>query len=383
MSRLPRPLRLVIAILPLVAIGLLAAFRAAPSPESELAALVKAFLALDAPPSWEAIDQLPGIRWAPLPATSLTNCLPDGGCYARQGTSTIAGRSIAVVATGARTMVMNLYLRNSGAPFGEPAVVAALGQAGLSPVLARCPARPGSGSTNWYKFGGAKPGYLSIQAAAAGRPTEGFVVGHGAELPRLQPNQLALYSEQCAAGADRKVVSTARPHEMLAETVVSLLLPTGAAPLDWKSLTALSNGMSWDAAGPKKTDLSFRQDPNPLSQSGTVKLAGREFSLLASGTATQVKVIYFDEMGMHPRGEHMLGVVYQKGIAVQLLRCGPAYTESTNNWYNLTSNRTRPAVILQSIRYDGQQVQDAYVLRLDGLLPPRDPRDRNPGSAGC
>ena len=31
------------------------------------------------------LDALPGIRWAPLPPSSLQNCLPDAGCFARQG----------------------------------------------------------------------------------------------------------------------------------------------------------------------------------------------------------------------------------------------------------------------------------------------------------
>ena len=79
----------------------------------------------------------------------------------------------------------------------------------------------------------------------------------------------------------------------------------------------------------------------------------------------------------------MLGVVYEKGIAVRLVRCGPVYAQSTNNWYSLQSNRTRPAMIQQSISYDGNQVTDSYALRLDGTLPPRDSRDRDPGVAGC
>jgi hypothetical protein len=59
------------------------------------------------------------------------------------------------------------------------------------------------------------------------------------------------------------------------------------------------------------------------------------------------------------------------------------YTESTNNWYSLTSAKTRPAMIRQSIHYDGNQVGDTYELRLDGTLPTRDARDRNPGTNGC
>ena len=40
----------------------------------------------------------------------------------------------------------------------------------------------------------------------------------------------------------------------------------------------------------------------------------------------------------------MLGVVYEKGIVVRLVRCGP-YTESTNNWFGLTSAKKRPAMV--------------------------------------
>jgi hypothetical protein len=40
-------------------------------------------------------------------------------------------------------------------------------------------------------------------------------------------------------------------------------------------------------------------------------------------------------------------------------------------------------MIRQSIRYDGNQVQDSYAIRLDGTLPTRDPRDRDPGVNGC
>ena len=68
---------------------------------------------------------------------------------------------------------------------------------------------------------------------------------------------------------------------------------------------------------------------------------------------------------------------------VRLARCGPVYTESTNNWYAITSPKTQPAMLQQSIRYEGNQVQDAYAVRFDGTLPARDPRDREPGVGGC
>ncbi len=366
------------------AIGL-SAFHAGPTPESELAGIARAYLAMSLPADWDGLEKLPAIRWAPLPVAALQSCLPDGGCFTRTGTATVGGRSFTVMATGARTMVLNIFFRNTGAPIGEAPVVAALKQAGLGAELARCPIRGGAGSTSWYRLRGANlsPGFLSIQAGRPGRPNEGYVLSHGEELPALQPNQLALYSTQCAAGAAQAPVSTRKPHEILAQAVFTLLAPAGPALYDWKALVALPTEIAWDSAGPKRVDYNTLGDPNPVSLNGNVAWAGRKFSVRASGTATQVKAVFFDENGMHPRGEHMLGVVYEKGIAVQLVRCGPVYTESTNNWYSLNSTRTRAAMILQSIRYEGNNVQDSYALRLDGTLPGRDPRDRNPGVNGC
>jgi hypothetical protein len=368
------------------AVALLSAFQAGRKPEEEFVGVVKAYLGMGLPTDWDGLEKLPNFEWAPLPPTMLQNCLPDGGCFTRQGTATIGGRSMVVMATGARTMVLNIYFRNAAAPLGEAAVVAAVKQAGLTGDLARCPIQAGAGGTNWYRLTGAKlsPGFLSIQTVRGVKPSEGFVLSYGDELPSLQPKQLALYSEHCSAGAERKPVSTVKPHERLAEVITALLgQAAGPALYDWKALPGLPTDIVWDSAGSKKADLSFKNDPNPLMQSGYAAYFGRKFSLMASGTPTAVKNVYFDEQGMHPRGEHLLGVVYEKGIAVRLVRCGPVYTESTNNWYSLTSAKTRPAMVKQSIRYEGNQVQDSYELRLDGSLPARDPRDRDPGVNGC
>ena len=371
----------------LVSIPLLSAFQTGAKPEDELAGIAKAYLAMSLPSDWDGIEKLPSIKWAPLPPTSLKSCLSNGDCYARQGTATLGGKPYTVGASGARTMVFHLFFRSATAPLGEPVVLAAFKQAGLTADLVRCPIKSGAGGTNWYRLKGEKltSGHLSIQPAEGGRATEGFVLSQGDELPALQPNQLALYTDQCTPGAERKPVSTSKPHERLAEIVVALLAPTGGPALyDWKTLTGLPTEVTWNGTAPKKVDLTaLKNDPSPLSLTGSVTYAGRKFSAMASGTATEVKNIYLDEQGRHPRGEHMLGVVYEKGIAVKLVRCGPVYTESTNNWYSLGSAKTRPAMIRQSINYDGNQVADAYELRLDGSLPARDPRDRNPGSNGC
>ena len=68
------------------------------------------------------------MRWAPLPPTSLKNCLPNGDCFARQGRATAAGRNLTVAATGARTMVLNLLIENMSEPYDAKAILAALAQ---------------------------------------------------------------------------------------------------------------------------------------------------------------------------------------------------------------------------------------------------------------
>jgi hypothetical protein len=368
-------------------LGLVPLVQAAGGPEDDVAGTIKLALSKSFNTDWQGLEKLTKIKWAPLPPTALRNCLPDGGCFTRAGTANIGGRNLVVLATGARTIVSNLYFRNPGAPIGEAALVSALKQAGFSAELARCPVSSGIGGTNWYrlKSAGTNPGYVSIQSSCNGKPCEGFTLTQGADLPPLQPNQLRLYSEQCSLSAsNRKPVSTALPHEDLARAIVKLIPPsTGAAGYDWKTLSGLTPGAQWNPKGPMKGDLTFKGDPNPFMLTGSTAFSQRQFSLLASGSPTQVKAIYFDENGMHPSGENMMRAIWSQGFAVSLARCGPVYTESTNNWYRVTSLKTQPVMLKQSIRYEGKQVQDGYELRLDGTLPKRDPRDRDPGVNGC
>jgi hypothetical protein len=113
-------------------------------------------------------------------------------------------------------------------------------------------------------------------------------------------------------------------------------------------------------------------------------LSRRQFSLIASGTQTRPQTVYLlDAGGLHPRGEDALRFLRSQGFDLRLARCGPVYTESTNNWYSVTGAATKPVMLLQSIRIDGKQVQDSYAIRLDNTLPKRDPRDRDPGVSGC
>ena len=86
----------------------------------EVVDLVKPFLKADANTEWQAVETLPGVKWAPLPPKELSDCLPTGDCYARQGMGVVGGRNMVVIAAGARTIVNSLFLRNAGAALGEP-----------------------------------------------------------------------------------------------------------------------------------------------------------------------------------------------------------------------------------------------------------------------
>ncbi|MEX2264236.1 MAG: hypothetical protein WD696_19940 [Bryobacteraceae bacterium] len=368
-------------------LSFLSPVRAEGKPEDEIAGTIKVFLGKDFVADWQGIEALPKVNWTQLPPTMLQNCLPDGGCFTLQGVAAIGGRKLVVLATGARTIVSNIYFRNMTSPFGEAAVVAALRQAALSAELARCPIKPGIGGTNWYRLTGAStnPGVLSIQSSCNGKPCEGFALSRREDLPPLQPNQLRLYTERCSAtGADRVPVSTVMPHEQLARTFV-VLLPQAAGPAlyDWKTLTSLPAGIGWDAAGARKGDLSYKRDPNPWMHQGHIAFSGRQFHLLFSGSPTEVKTGYFEEAGTHPRGEDLLGFLRTQGFSIQLVRCGPVYTQSSNNWYSVKSAKTQPIMLRQSMGFEGNLVNDSYELRFDASLPKRDPRDRDPGVSGC
>ncbi|MEO8051580.1 MAG: hypothetical protein ABI833_14265 [Acidobacteriota bacterium] len=353
-------------------------------PEEELIKVMRAFYARGFVTDWQGVEKLPGVRWAPLPPTELQTCLPDGGCYARQGVAVVAGRNIAVVASGARTIVTNLFLRNMTAPFGESAIVTALQGAAVTAELVRCPLEKGKGSTNWYRLTGANsnPGYLSIQTSCNGTACEGFVLTLGEKSPPLEANQLRLYTEQCSAsGVDRKPISSVLPHVQLARTLVTLL-PQAAGPAlyDWQALVALPTGIVWPTDGAKR-DISAKSDA--WIHQGQADYSGRAFYFVFGGSPAQVKTVQANEGGLHARGEDLLGVLRSQRFTVQLVRCGPVYTESANSWYRVTSSATRPVMLQQSIRMDGNRVQDSYELRLDSTLPVRDPRDRDPGANGC
>jgi hypothetical protein len=358
----------------------------AAAPEEQLIEAVKVALGKNFNTDWSGLEALPGIKWAPLPPASLQNCLPDGGCFARQGMAKFGDHGLTVIASGARTIVTNIYFRSTARAMGEANVLDALKRAGFAPELARCPVKGTIGGTNWYRLqsASANPGVLSVQSSCNGKPCEGFQLTLGADLPQLQPRQLPMYSERCSGAPEtRRAVSTSSPQELIAQSLSAFIPSASGGASDWSAITKVLPEAKWNSTEPRRMDLTFKLDPNPYSITGSVALAQRQFSLIASGTQTRPQTVYFDENGLHPRGEDVLRLLRSQGFDVRLARCGPVYTESTNNWYSVTGTATKPVMLLQSIRIDGKQVQDGYAMRLDNTLPKRDSRDRDPGVSGC
>ena len=129
---------------------------------------------------WNSLDAVKQIRWQTEPPTMLDDALPDGSYFTLKGLANLGGRPFGVVATGARTMVVNIYFRNVGkSPVGEPAVVGALQRQGFRLDLARCPIKGAAGAGNkWWRIQGPnkRTAFFNSQTDCNGSRCEGYAL---------------------------------------------------------------------------------------------------------------------------------------------------------------------------------------------------------------
>lgn len=358
-------------------------------PEDDLAAVVGALTTSMA--DWRSIESVRAVRWAPLPPNMLQNCLPDGGCFTRRGEATVGGRPLVVMASGARTMVGNVYLRNNGAAFGEAAIVDGLRRAGLQPQLARCPARnagPAFNSKWWRVSRGQSVAHVSLTIACGPQRCEGIGIHGGPELPSLDPAELARYSTQCATGAAAGApVASTQPHEEIARLIAAATpRATEPVPMPWATLRQRFPAIQWAAnLTPRDPALAYDNDPGTryVVPTGEVRLATRVMNIQATGDPQAARMLRLEEGGMHPRGEsaQLLNALRAQGYTVTLARCGRPYTESRHTYYRLASAATRPAFIKIEERFEGQREQTAIRVYIDGVLPPPLSGETPPGGA--
>src|SRR3569623_272658 len=137
---------------------------AADAGAASLAELIKPLLILpaDSGGAWDDLEADRAIRWGAGP-TMLNKPSPDGNFFARPGQAALPGRAVTVVASGARSMVFSVYIRDPAPPLAPEVLVAGLRQAGFAVTPARCPADPQSAAPRrWYREALArkKPAFL-------------------------------------------------------------------------------------------------------------------------------------------------------------------------------------------------------------------------------
>ena len=174
---------------------------AASGPAAALAEFIKPLLLLpaDSGGAWDDLEKVPAVRWAAGP-TMLDKPSPDGNYFARPGQATVGGRSLGIVASGARSMVFSIYLRDPAPPMEPDALVAGFRQAGFEVSPARCPINPGgAASRRWYRLTmpRKKPAFLYAGPLRSGG--SGYTL-YLNDLPPLAPAEVALYTEKCKTG---------------------------------------------------------------------------------------------------------------------------------------------------------------------------------------
>jgi hypothetical protein len=175
----------------------------APDAAATLPSLIKPLLVpakgLGTVGDWAALDKIKVVTWAPGP-TMQDKPSPDGNYFIRPGRGMIGGRPLDVLATGARSGVFSVYIRDPGATANPDATAAEFKQAGYAVSLARCPINPqAANAKRWLKLTapGKAPAFLSVGPLVSGGA--GYTLFLADEqLAPLTPKEAANYTDNCA-----------------------------------------------------------------------------------------------------------------------------------------------------------------------------------------
>lgn len=353
----------------------------AQSPEDQLALVVAALMQPAGPEGsygdWSQIESVEQIRWEALPPKMLDDALPDGSYFTRRGLANLGGQPFGVVATGARTMVVNVYLRNVGqATVGEPKVLAALQRARFSLDLARCPIKGSAGAGNqWWRIEapGKRPAFFSSQTNCNGRRCEGYALLLAEALPTLTPEQQGLYTDRCTgAAADATAPAAAAWDARLAALLVGLIPTSQSGPVSWTSIEQVPE-LQWAPMPPLEMQPQAWEDQTDrFYRGGQADLGGRVLYFKAAGPKDRVRHVHFEDQATQANRGDALKVLQQQGYDVQLARCGKVYQLSTAKWYRVAGPGKRTVMLLRNVRCDTvacPKGQENYTLALDGALP--------------
>ncbi|MDB5462806.1 MAG: hypothetical protein JWP23_1195 [Phenylobacterium sp.] len=353
-----------------------------------LAELVKPLLVLpgDSGGAWEDLEKHPTIRWGAGPVM-LDRASPDGNFFARPGQASLAGRTLAVVASGARSMVFSVYLRDPAPPMAPEVLVAGLRQAGFAVAPARCPIDPrGAAPRRWYRLALArkKPAYLyagPLQSGGSGYTL--FLY----QLPLMTQAEVALYTDDCGGaakapgegGAARPVTGQAG----IVAVIEALMRPVGVpAGLPWTALPTLP-AVTWKSTTPVKMTNPWTDagdDRNPRLLGGEFGTATTKMIAIATGDDRAANHFILRDGEHLPRGA-VFDALARDGYAIAALRCGKPYTETSQAWFRISAPRKQPAILYRAHHSSGGVLSEDYALRLDNILPPAEP-GQTPAAGG-
>jgi hypothetical protein len=313
---------------------------------------------------------------------------PDGNFFARPGQASVAGRTLTVVASGARSMVFSIYLRDPTPPMDPEALVAGFRQAGFAVAPARCPLDPRRAAPRrWYRLGLSrkKPAFLMAGPLQSGG--SGYTL-YLADLPPMTQSEATLYTDDCGGAGARTVggAPTARPATGQAGivAVIEALLRAPGAPanLPWATLANLPV-VTWKSTTPMKMTSPYPDvgaDNNPRLLEGEFKTATTRMQAIATGDERAANRFMLRD-GQHlPRGA-VFDALARDGYAITALRCGKPYIETSQAWFRISGPGKQPAILYRAHHNSDGILSEDYALRLDNALPPAEP-GQTPAAGG-
>ena len=366
-----------------------AASAAADPSATALAELIKPLLILpaDSGGDWEGLESHPAIRWGGGPVMS-SRASPDGNFFARPGQASVAGRTLTVVASGARSMVFSIYLRDPMPPMAPEALVAGFRQAGFTVAPARCPLDHRSAAPRrWYRLGLAKKKPAFLMAGPLQSGGSGYTL-YLADLPPMTQSEAALYTDDCGGAGTRTAGGAAAPRPATGQAgivavIEALLRPPGApANLPWATLTSLPV-VTWKTTTPMKMTSPYADvgaDNNPRLLEGEFKTATTRMQAIATGDERAANRFMLRD-GQHlPRGA-VFAALARDGYAIAALRCGKPYIETSQVWFRISGPGKQPAILYRAHHNSDGVLSEDYALRLDNVLPPAEP-GQTPAAGG-
>lgn len=168
------------------------------TPPASLAEFLKTLLIpqTDDGGAWDSLGKMAAVRWTGEGPTMTDKPSPDGNYFARIGQGGVAGRTLQVAATGARSMVFSYYIRDA-APLDQDALAADLRNAGFNVTTARCPRDSRAVSPRrWYRVALARRKPAVLYAVPTQSGGSGYTL-YLSDLPPMTPTEAAAYTDKC------------------------------------------------------------------------------------------------------------------------------------------------------------------------------------------